>query len=587
MNTLLNLISKNSNDTIITDKWTNGQIGEIVELQNNNIFYFVHYKSVKGELRNFYKNEEEKLNKCPIVAIGIVGYWIKYRSQMSIKDMFDNYYIQSFKQFERCHREDPKLIGKKIDWIFLQYAHLREERKYINTSSKIFSYLTEEDKNKIIAVTKEYKNFVLNKYIKVLLNNNKGLYPEEERYMLFYKKFHMACNVASWIEEKYDLGFLPQKTNTEIKQDWKKLYETIPQEAADWIELFDCDMPICVDSPLMEEIFNRLEKCSDEKSRWRTAQNLILPFKDFAQYFDHTADIKQNELEVIELEKEYSIISNTTDKEQLEAIQIRLKNVKASIERYKYREEMFYKLAQNAIKENTPNTVSMEQALFVYWSSMVSYARRLAAILLRFGIDLKDVQKSCEVYLVWDMPLHSYVDEIYVSNISHAEELMKQIKNKKEKLNSTTMNNNVFIVHGHDDGAIAKVSNFIRKIGFNPIILREQPDGGQTIIEKIETYTNVCFAIILYTPCDLGKDKNVEDTYIRPRARQNVVFEHGFLCNKLGRSHVCALVTDNNIELPGDLSGVLFKPMDDTGLWEYSIAKEMQNCNLSVDLNQI
>ena len=45
---------------------------------------------------------------------------------------------------------------------------------------------------------------------------------------------------------------------------------------------------------------------------------------------------------------------------------------------------------------------------------------------------------------------------------------------------------------------------------------------------------------MLYTPCDIGREKNEKRG--TPRARQNVVFEHGYLIAKLGRERVCALV---------------------------------------------
>ena len=63
---------------------------------------------------------------------------------------------------------------------------------------------------------------------------------------------------------------------------------------------------------------------------------------------------------------------------------------------------------------------------------------------------------------------------------------------------------NVFIVHGHDSGLKNEVARFVADMRYNPIILHEQPNQGKTIIEKIETFSNVCYAIILYTPCDIG-----------------------------------------------------------------------------------
>ncbi len=64
-----------------------------------------------------------------------------------------------------------------------------------------------------------------------------------------------------------------------------------------------------------------------------------------------------------------------------------------------------------------------------------------------------------------------------------------------------------------------------------------------TIIEKIEKHSDVTFAVVLYTGCDKGKFK--EDSRYHLIARQNVVFEHGYMVAKLGRNKVVALVEPN------------------------------------------
>ena len=75
-----------------------------------------------------------------------------------------------------------------------------------------------------------------------------------------------------------------------------------------------------------------------------------------------------------------------------------------------------------------------------------------------------------------------------------------------------------------------------------PVILDELPSKGQTIIEKLEGYTeDIGFGVVLATPDDLGyrKDHENEKAY---RARQNVVLELGMLLVKLGRPRVAILV---------------------------------------------
>ena len=136
----------------------------------------------------------------------------------------------------------------------------------------------------------------------------------------------------------------------------------------------------------------------------------------------------------------------------------------------------------------------------------------------------------------------------------------------------------VFIVHGRDNEAKQEVARFLTSLGLEPIILHEQASSGMTIIEKIERYTNEAdFALVLYTPCDQGR--GVFETKVAPRsrARQNVVFEHGYLMAKLGRENVCALVK-GEIETPNDISGVVYVQLDGFGGWKNEVAKELKAC---------
>ena len=142
----------------------------------------------------------------------------------------------------------------------------------------------------------------------------------------------------------------------------------------------------------------------------------------------------------------------------------------------------------------------------------------------------------------------------------------------------------VFIVHGHDKLLLSETEKFVMKLGFEPIILKDKPSKGMTIIEKFEEYSDVDFAIVLYTACDEGGQ--IHKNELKPRARQNVVFEHGYFISELGRNKVCALV-QKGVEIPGDYSGVVYIQYDDNGKWRYDVAKEMQEVMPGVDLNKL
>ena len=143
--------------------------------------------------------------------------------------------------------------------------------------------------------------------------------------------------------------------------------------------------------------------------------------------------------------------------------------------------------------------------------------------------------------------------------------------------------NEIFIVHGHDELAKTKVARFIEKLGLRPIILHEQASAGKTIIEKIEEHSNVGFGIVLYTPCDIGGKVGASQS---PRARQNVVFEHGFLIGRIGRRNVSALVK-GDLETPNDISGIVYVTMDDADAWHIQIAKELKSSGYDIDMNKV
>jgi predicted nucleotide-binding protein len=140
----------------------------------------------------------------------------------------------------------------------------------------------------------------------------------------------------------------------------------------------------------------------------------------------------------------------------------------------------------------------------------------------------------------------------------------------------------VFIVHGRDNETKQEVARFIEKVGLQSIILHEQASAGMTIIEKIERYSNEAdFALVLYTPCDLGRGVHETKVPARNRARQNVVFEHGYLMAKLSRENVCALVK-GEIETPNDISGVVYVGFDSQGAWKTEVSKELTACGYSL-----
>jgi predicted nucleotide-binding protein len=142
--------------------------------------------------------------------------------------------------------------------------------------------------------------------------------------------------------------------------------------------------------------------------------------------------------------------------------------------------------------------------------------------------------------------------------------------------------NKVFIVHGHDGEVKYRTANFLRQHGLDPIILHLKASRNRTIIEKLEKYTeDVGYGIVLYTPDDLGQVKpKALNGELDNRARQNVIFEHGYLMGLIGRENVVAIVK-GDIELPNDISGVVY--IDDAD-WEKTLLIELRDAGYALDI---
>ncbi len=117
----------------------------------------------------------------------------------------------------------------------------------------------------------------------------------------------------------------------------------------------------------------------------------------------------------------------------------------------------------------------------------------------------------------------------------------------------------VFVVHGHDVAARDQLELRLRRMRLQPIVLVNQPGGGDTIIEALERYlrrdNRIGFACVLLTPDDEGHLVG-DPSGLQNRARQNVVMELGMVLARLGRDRV-AILHQESVELPSDIGGLI------------------------------
>lgn len=174
---------------------------------------------------------------------------------------------------------------------------------------------------------------------------------------------------------------------------------------------------------------------------------------------------------------------------------------------------------------------------------------------------------------------------LFASLIPGIEEIKEKQKDEPAVDKVKELTNEIFIVHGRDEAVKLSVKIFLGKLGLNPIILSEQPNGGRTVIEKFEANADVGFAVVLLTPDDIG-GLNLGGAEQKPRARQNVIFELGYFVGKLGRNKVCALY-NQTVELPSDIVGVAYVALDAAGAWQLELAKELRAAGYNIDMNKL
>lgn len=144
----------------------------------------------------------------------------------------------------------------------------------------------------------------------------------------------------------------------------------------------------------------------------------------------------------------------------------------------------------------------------------------------------------------------------------------------------------IFVVHGHDRAVLHEAVRVLeRATAREVIVLHEQANAGRTILEKFENHAALTsFAVVLLTGDDEGGIRR--SASMRVRSRQNVIFELGFFFGKLGRRRVAVLL-EGDIEKPSDLNGLVYIELDSTGAWKYTLARELEAADISVDRSRI
>ena len=456
--TLLNKISKYSNDTIVSDAWLTGQTGEIVDLEGDCNFRFVDYIEINGEIREKHTAKEALL--CPVVACGLVGYWLHRKDSEGTKTIFDGYYELRMKEYEKAHECDDDAWERDLKKEFVCRHHVPTEKKWIKASEALFPYITESDQNKVKSIMANYLKYARSKRKQLYPPNHPANRIIEDTFLDAYRVGGPANECMSWMRTEYNLPYQwphwhkDNKTAKDLLSGrWKEHHEkVIPEYIAEEYEDFDDRVLKYANGGLMEEIDENLKNCQTQEDRIRYVISLLQPFKEFADAFDAKARIDERKRSIKEHEKWIKNWESMPDdavdertgepirpKDQIAACNRFIDEYKKDIEYWKKVQQDFYWFAQHGLGAGDyrvyPQKVNDDMCKYLggWWDCMIFFARRLAALALTYGIKLMDVQERCEIYLMWHFMITDYVDEKYITSTEHARKLLDEIDAKKPK----------------------------------------------------------------------------------------------------------------------------------------------------------
>ena len=152
---VLNYISANDM-RYYYEGWRNGKHGAIC--QWDGIYRFVEQARGKsGMVDDVKRNRDEN----PIVAIGIVAYWLQFNSRMDtvikrltkynceipkdIREQFDKYTKIRFEQFREEHRDDPNTWDWDWEREFYTNVIIPHEIAFNKQSEALFDYISDSD----------------------------------------------------------------------------------------------------------------------------------------------------------------------------------------------------------------------------------------------------------------------------------------------------------------------------------------------------------------------------------------------------------------------------------------------------------
>ena len=130
-------------------------------------------------------------------------------------------------------------------------------------------------------------------------------------------------------------------------------------------------------------------------------------------------------------------------------------------------------------------------------------------------------------------------------------------------------------------GVVYKVGNKYL-IGFNDWRMQwELPVGG---IEEGESAKQAAIRELFEETHQKVEDVEFKGLFKKKRPKGEIIYTAIFFCEKDGIVPFVKNDADENIEIPGDLSGMVYTTKDN---WEFEMLKELNAAGMKIDMNKL
>ncbi len=226
--------------------WTNGKEGSITDSNGHGVYRF--YPLIRDENGNRIDAEIDfdDYDTNPVVAIGIVAYWLHYRKnndrlasyttwskdeeRKNTLKIFNDYTEDKLKQYVEREQYSPSSWRRDLEMEFYTDFIIRNEEPLNEQSKALFEYITKDDRKLVEEVIEEYM-----KYLKIKKAEYKKKKPRMNNELTSFVPTGQTFVKTSKITDM-QLTLIMQRLSMANKLDPDCL-------ADDWLKLFsgmDC-----------------------------------------------------------------------------------------------------------------------------------------------------------------------------------------------------------------------------------------------------------------------------------------------------------------------------------------------------------